>query len=64
MTDKPIAIRLDEEILSRLDRLSEALTGRVAGARLTRTDAHRVALLRGLESLEEELGLKAKRPKR
>jgi predicted transcriptional regulator len=61
MTDKPIAIRLDEETLTRLDRIATALTGRVAGARLNRTDAHRVALLRGIESLEEELALQKKK---
>src|ERR1700722_1033900 len=47
-----IAFRIPEEWLPRFD----ALLGRLAppGGNITRTDAMRIALLRGLESMEDE----------
>jgi Arc/MetJ-type ribon-helix-helix transcriptional regulator len=59
-----ISVRLDDETTARLDRVAEALAGRVAGARLSRSDAIRVALLRALDSLEDELGISKPKKKR
>ncbi len=49
------SIRLDAEILDRLDRIAEAMTARAAGAPVNRSTAARVALERGLDALEAEL---------
>ena len=55
------SIRLDAEIVGRLDRLAEALTARAAGAPVNRSSAARVALERGLADLEAELKIKPRR---
>ncbi|WP_437799515.1 hypothetical protein [Sorangium sp. So ce693] len=61
MTDNlvPIAGRVKAGTTEALDRIAEALSGRVSGVRLKRSDALRVALERGIEVLERELGLAA-----
>jgi predicted transcriptional regulator len=55
MTDRSIPIRLDDDTIDRLDRLAEALAGRAAGVKVARSSVMRVALERGLDSLEAEL---------
>jgi hypothetical protein len=66
MTRRPVPLRIDEEILTRLDRVAEALSAKAAGANVPRSDAIRIALERGTESLEGELGLsrQKRKPKR
>jgi hypothetical protein len=57
MTGKPIPIRLDDEIVARLDKLAQAMSERTGGATITRVNALRAVLLKGLPVLEEENGL-------
>lgn len=64
MTGKPIPLRLEQEILDRLDRIAAALSERAAGVRVTRADATRIALERGATALEAELGLTRRAAKR
>ncbi len=57
MTDKQeeqvqTAIRVPESMLGRLDRLAEKMSQ--PGLRVTRSEAHRLALYRGLALLEAE----------
>ena len=59
---KPIPVRLDPELVARLDAVTALLSKRAAGAELTRSAALRVAIERGLAELEAELGL-ARAPK-
>jgi predicted transcriptional regulator len=58
-----ISVRLDAASTERLDRIAEALAERAQGARITRSNALRVAVERGIELLESELNVKPK-PKR
>jgi hypothetical protein len=62
MLDKPFAIRLDADILERIDRIATVLSAKAAGAPVSRSVALRVALDRGLASLETEFQLS--KPKR
>lgn len=57
MTGKPIPIRLEDELLERVDRVTDAMEARAAGAKVPRSSVLRLALERGLDSLESELGL-------
>jgi predicted transcriptional regulator len=53
--DKPthqIAVRLDADVISRLDAVASKLTR--PGLSVTRTDAIRIALLTGLQAIEKE----------
>lgn len=66
MTTKPkpipaTAIRLEPELLERIDRLASTMQERAAGAQVTRTAAMKVALTRGLDSLEAEFGSAGRR---
>lgn len=63
MTGKPIPIRLDDEVVTRLDALASAMSERTGGATITRVNALRAVLLKGLPILEEENGLGRPRPK-
>jgi hypothetical protein len=58
---RPVPLRIDEAVLDRCDRVSQALSERAAGAKVSRADALRIAINRGLESLERELGLSRKK---
>jgi predicted transcriptional regulator len=65
MVSKTIPIRLDDDLVARLDALAAALTERAAGVKVTRTAAMRTALERGIAALESEVGPVARRkPKR
>jgi predicted transcriptional regulator len=64
MTEQPIAVRLDAEILDRLDRIGSALSERAAGVRMNRSAVLRVAIEHGIAALETELGLVRQRRKR
>ena len=53
--DKPthqIAVRLDADVIGRLDAISAKLSR--PGLAVTRTDAIRIALLTGLQAIEKE----------
>jgi predicted transcriptional regulator len=63
MTGKPIPIRLDDEIVKRLDDLAQKMSERTGGATITRVNALRAVLLQGLPILEEENGLSRARGK-
>jgi len=60
---KPIPVRLDDETLSRLDDLAEAMSRRTGGAEISRANALRAALNAGLPVLELENGLGKRRQK-
>lgn len=66
MTERPLAVRLDEDTIARLDKLTEVLSVRAAGARVSRSDVVRSAIARGLDMLESETATspKKRRPKR
>ena len=58
------SVRLDDDAMARLDVIAGKLAERAAGANVKRSDAMRVALDRGMASLEAELGIaKAKKRK-
>ncbi len=65
-SSKTVLVRFSEADLARLDRLAQVLTARAVGARVSRASAARLALGRGLDSLETELGItaKAKQPRK
>ena len=52
-----IGARLDAELVERLDRLATLLSARAAGTPVKRSDAVRLAVTRGLDVLERELGV-------
>ncbi len=61
MTEHPVSVRLDSATVARLDKLAEALTARAAGATVNRSAVVRLAVDRGIDKLEAELGLAKKR---
>lgn len=63
VTARTIPIRLEDELIERLDALATALTERAAGVKVTRTAAMRAALERGIEALEAEAGVPGRRRK-
>lgn len=63
VTAKTIPVRLEDELIARLDALAAALTERTAGVKVSRSAAMRAALERGLASLEDETGMSARRRK-
>ena len=63
VTAKTLPIRLEDDLIARLDALAAALTERAAGAKVSRTAAMRAALERGLQALEAEVGTSARRRK-
>lgn len=52
-----VGVRLDPARVDRLDAVAAEMTRRAAGAEVKRSDAARVAMERGINSLEKELGL-------
>jgi uncharacterized protein YlxW (UPF0749 family) len=52
------SVRLEQETLRRIDAVAKKLTERAAGVEVTRMATMRAAMLRGLEALENELGIK------
>ena len=55
------SVRLDDDITARLDAIAELMSARAAGTRITRSDAVRAAVLRGVDVLEQELAAEPKR---
>lgn len=56
-----MSVRLSQETIDRLDVLAERLSRRAAGAKVGRSEAHRIALERGIATLLAELAPKAKK---
>jgi predicted DNA-binding protein len=55
---------MTDETIERLDRIAETMAKRAGGAEVTRSNAIRVALDRGIESLEADFSLaKSRKPK-
>lgn len=54
VTGRTLPIRLEDDLIERLDTLAAALTVRAAGVKVSRTAAMRAALERGLAALEAE----------
>lgn len=63
VTARTLPIRLEDDLIDRLDSLAAALSERAAGAKVSRTAAMRAAMERGLEALEAELGAGVRRRK-
>jgi predicted transcriptional regulator len=55
---KTMAVRVDEATEARLEDLAELMSKRAQGAEVTKSNVLRVALDRGLEALERDLGVK------
>lgn len=56
-----LGLRLEAELLARLDALAARLAAKTPGVRFTRSDAARWLLLRALEGLRGEPGPRKKR---
>jgi hypothetical protein len=50
-------LKVDPEIVTRLDRIAAAMSERAGGAEISRSDAARVVLADGLAVTEERLGV-------
>ncbi|MBN1605494.1 MAG: hypothetical protein JW940_02620 [Polyangiaceae bacterium] len=64
MVTRPVPFRLDEEMFARLDRITETMSAKAAGAHVSRSSVLRAALERGMAALEAELGLAQRKRKR
>ena len=51
---KQLGLRLPADIIKRLDKLVKRLEAERPGKRVTRSDAIRIAAVKGLEELEEK----------
>lgn len=56
--DFPPVVRLSDELRERCARLAHEMSKRIAGAEVPPTAVVRSALLRGLDALEDDLGIK------
>ena len=54
-----VGVRVEPSRVERLDKVAAEMTRRAAGAEVKRGDAARVAMERGIDSLEKELGIEA-----
>ena len=59
-----LSVKVDDEFVTRVDLLAEEMSARAGGAKVTRSNAMRVALVRGVEVLEAEFSMKKSKPKR
>lgn len=67
MPGRPTPIRIEEDVIQRLDAIAAAMTERAAGVKVARSNVIRLALERGMAVLEEDLGMgpsRTKKPKR
>ncbi|HEY3235876.1 MAG TPA: hypothetical protein VGJ84_14255 [Polyangiaceae bacterium] len=65
MIEHVLSVRVDQEMLVRLNRIAEAMSKRAAGVEVKRATVTRASLDRGVAVLEAELGLAKKtKPKR
>ena len=61
MAKEHAGIRVETELLDRLEAIAAELSRRSAGVAVKRSDVARAALERGAESLEQELGIAEKK---
>ena len=59
-----VGVRMDEELVERMDRLADAMSKASGGATVSRSNAIRTAAERGAEILEAELGVTPEPTKR
>jgi hypothetical protein len=64
MVKDALSVRLEPELIQRLDAVAEFLSERAGGARITRSSALAVVAMRGIEQFETEMATKAKKPKK
>jgi hypothetical protein len=64
MVARPVPLRLEEEVIERLDRLARAMSERAGGVEVNRSSVMRTVLDRGLDVLEKELGVQPPKKKR
>lgn len=64
MVTQNYSVRLEPEIVTRLDRLAEAMSRELAGVKVNRTQTLRMAIELGLAQAESKFGItRAKRSK-
>ena len=63
MVTQNYSVRLEPELVERLDRLAEAMSKQLAGVKVTRTQALRMAVEIGLEQAEAKFGFTKTKPK-
>ncbi|MGH7436951.1 MAG: hypothetical protein ACRENE_14860 [Polyangiaceae bacterium] len=63
MNEHPTSVRLSDDTLERVDRVAAQLTKQAAGLQVGRSRALQLTIAKGLDALEEELGM-SKKPKR
>lgn len=61
MKTHPVTLRIDPQLLERLDALTQHIAERAVSGLVTRSSVVRSAMLRGLAELERDAGFKAKR---
>jgi hypothetical protein len=59
MVGRPLPLRLEDELIARVDRVKEVMEKRAGGVDVPRAAAIRLALERGLAVLEKEFGMPA-----
>lgn len=65
VTSRPaIPVRLTAEEVERFDRLAEAVSARVGGMKVSRSELMRMLFARGLPLVEAEYGIKAPRARK
>lgn len=64
MVKDTLSVRLEPELIKRLDAVAEFLSERAGGARITRSNALAVIADRGIEQFEAEMATKAKKLKK
>ena len=57
------SVRIEDVLTERLDDLAEAMSKRVGGANISRANAIRAALVRGVDELENEYGIRRAKPR-
>jgi predicted transcriptional regulator len=63
MVTQNYSVRLEPNLVQRLDRLAEAMTEQMAGVRVTRTQALRMAVELGLSQAETKFSVTKMKPK-
>jgi hypothetical protein len=64
MVKDVLSVRLEPELIKRLDAVAELLSERAGGAQISRSNALNVVAARGIELFEAEMTSKPKKPKR
>lgn len=64
MVTQNYSVRLEPELVARLDRVAAAMSRQLAGVKVSRTQAIRMALETGLAQAEERFGVAKPKRKR